>query len=628
MELSRRQRAALDAISDTFAPGLDGLPAASRAGVPEAFAEVVARHPRAAERERILRLLSAWELVAQPGRRFSRLSQRQRERVLRAWRDSSLEQKRSAYKVLRKGVLHHYFGLPGDARDALGYAGGLERDGVALPFEPERPTGEVTLDCDVCVVGSGAGGGTAAGVLAAAGLDVVVLEAGPVPTFSGEELDSLRRLYLEGAAAATEDQGIDLLAGWCLGGGTTVNWTTSLRTPEDVRAEWAAHGVPAFAGDEFTSSLDAVERRLDVNGEHGAPSGRDRVLERGAEALGWHVAAQPRNVRGCDQDGVCGYCGFGCALGAKRGTVETWLADASSAGARVLVEVHARRVLVERGAAVGVDAGPVQVRSRAVVAACGAFQTPALLRRSGLANASIGRNLRLHPVTLVVGEFDEEVRPWEGTLQARYSEEHARLDGAYGVRYETAPVHPGLLGAGLQWDGARESLELARRYPYLAPVFPIVRDRDGGEIVVGRDGEPSARYRLSGYDLRHLRAGFVGAARILEAAGAKRIVSAHARPVVLEPRAGAGVGRFLAEADAQGWEPNRVLYASAHLMGTARMGGSPTTSACDPTGETWEVARLVVCDGSTFPTASGVNPMISIAAVAHLNASALAARLA
>jgi choline dehydrogenase-like flavoprotein len=553
----------------------------------------------------------------------------QREHVLRAWRVSSLEQKRSAYKVLRKGVLHHYFGLPGDARDALGYAGGLERDGAPPAFEPQRAGGaETTLDCDVCVVGSGAGGGTAAGVLAAAGLDVVVLEAGPAPAFSGEELDSLRRLYLEGAAAATEDQGVDLLAGRCLGGGTTVNWTTSLRTPDDVRAEWAAHGVPAFAGDELTSSLDAVERRLDVNGEHGAASGRDLVLERGAQALGWHVAAQPRNVRGCDQDGVCGYCGFGCALGAKRGTAETWLADASAAGARVLVGVHARRVLVERGAAVGVDAGPVQVRARAVVAACGAFQTPALLRRSGLSNASIGRNLRLHPVTLVVGEFDEEVRPWAGTLQARYSEEHARLDGAYGVRYETAPIHPGFLGAGLQWDGARESLELARRYPYLAPVFPLVRDRDGGEVVVGRDGEPSARYRLSRYDLRHLRAGFVGAARILEAAGAKRIVSTHARPVVLEPGEGAGVGRFLAEADAQGWEPNRVLYASAHLMGTARMGGSPATSACDPSGETWEVARLVVCDGSTFPTASGVNPMISIAAVAHLNASALAARLA
>ena len=406
-----------------------------------------------------------------------------------------------------------------------------------------------------------------------------------------------------------------------------MNWTTALRTPDDVREEWAAHGVPAFATDEFTRSLDAVEERMDVNEEHGTASGRDRVLERGAEALGWHVGAQPRNVRGCDQNGVCGYCGFGCALGAKRGTAETWLADAAAAGARVLVGVRAQRVLVERGAAIGVDAGPVQVRARAVVVACGAFHTPALLRRSGLTNAAIGRNLRFHPVTLVVGEFEEPINSWEGTLQARYSEEHARLDGGYGVRYETAPVHPGFFGAGLQWDGARESLDLAKRYPYLAPVFPLVRDRDAGEVVVGRDGEPSARYRLSPYDLRHLRAGFVGAARILEAAGAKRVLSTHAHPVVWEPGE-RGVGQFLAEADARGWEPNRVLYASAHIMGTARMGGSPAMSACDPTGETWEVARLVVCDGSTFPTASGVNPMISIAAVAHLNASALASRLA
>ncbi len=627
MELSRRQRAALAAICDTFAPGLDGLPSATALDVPSAVETRFVQHPREAERKQILQLLSVWELAARPGRRFSRLGQAERERVLRAWRDSSLESKRMAFKVFRKATLHHYFGLPGAARDSLGYPGRLERADAGLPFEPERPIPGTTIDCDVCVVGSGAGGGTAAGVLAAAGLEVVVLEAGDVPTFSGEEIDSLQRMYLEAGASATEDQSLDFVAGWCLGGGTTVNWTTALRTPDDVRTEWAAHGVPAFASDDFTRSLDAVEQRLDVNGDHGAASGRDLVLERGAEALGWHVAAQPRNVRGCDQNGVCGYCGFGCALGAKRGTAETSLADAAAAGARILVGVYARRVLVERGAAVGVDAGEVRVRARAVVAACGAFQTPALLKRSGLANGSIGLNLRFHPVTLVTGEFEEEIRPWEGTLQARYSEEHARLDGGYGVRYETAPTHPGLFCAGLQWDGARESLDLAQRYSHVAPLFPLVRDRDGGEVVVGRDGEPAARYRLSRYDLRHVRAGFVGAARILEAAGAKRIVSTHAKPVVWEPGRGGGAGRFLADADARGWEPNRVLYASAHVMGTARMGGSPASSACDPTGETWEVSRLAVCDGSTLPTASGVNPMISIAAVAHMNASALAARL-
>ena len=627
MELSRRQHAALVAICDTFSPGLDGLPPASEAGVPEAVVGAFERHPRKHELQEILRLLSVWEHAARPPRRFSSLPLAAREEVLRSWRDSSLERKRSAYKVLRKAVLHHYFGLPGRPRSSLGYPGALERTGAALPFEPERAQGELLVDCDVCVVGSGAGGGAAAGVLAAAGLDVAVLEAGEAAAFSGEEIDSLQRLYLEGGASATEDQSLDFLGGWCLGGGTTVNWTTALRTPDDVRDEWAAHGVPAFAADEFVRSLDAVEKRLEVNGEHSTASGRDLVLERGAEALGWHVGAQPRNVRGCDEDGVCGYCGFGCALGAKRGTAETWLADAAKAGARVLVGVRAQRVLVERGAAVGVDAGRVQVRARAVVVACGAFHTPALLRRSGLTNAAIGRNLRFHPVTLVVGEFEEPINPWQGTLQARYSEEHARIDAGYGVRYETAPIHPGFFGAGLQWDGARESLELAKRYPYLAPVFPLVRDRDAGEVVVGRDGEPSARYRLSPYDVRHVRAGFVGAARILEAAGAIRIVSTHARPVSWKPGE-RGVGQFLAEADARGWEPNRVLYASAHVMGTARMGGSPAGSACDPMGETWEVSRLVICDGSTFPTASGVNPMISIAAVAHLNASALATRLA
>ena len=310
------------------------------------------------------------------------------------------------------------------------------------------------------------------------------------------------------------------------------------------------------------------------------------------------------------------------SLRAKQDTVETWLADAVAAGARVLVGTRARRVLVERGAAVGVDAGPVQVRARAVVVACGAFHTPALLRRSGLTNGSIGRNLHFHPVTLPRGRVRRR-RSVRGRARCRRGTRRSTRGstGGYGIRYETAPIHPGFFGAGLQWAGARESLELARRYRHMAPIFALVRDRDGGEVVVGRDGEPSARYRLSRYDLRHMRAGFVGAARILEAAGAKRIVSTHANPVVWAPGPGRGVGWFLAQADARGWEPNRVLYASAHLMGTARMGGSPTGSACDPTGETWEVARLVVCDGSTFPTASGVNPMVTIAAVAHLNAT-------
>lgn len=615
MELNARQRRALTAIADTFAPGLDGLPAASALGVPDAVAAAIGLNPRAEARRRIGLLLSAWELAASPGRRFSALPLHERERVLRSWRDSASERRRTAYKVLRKGVLHYYFGLPGAARVAIGYPGPpdvLDRG----THEGEALSGDV--ECDVCVVGSGTGGATAAAVLAEAGLDVLVLEAGGDGRYRHEETDALWAHYVEAAGAATEDQSIDLLLGATFGGGATVNWTTCLRPPPELLEEWRAAGLDPAA---IERGVEAMWQRLEVNGEHGRASGRDVVLERGLAELGWHVAAQPRNVRNCEQGRICGTCGFGCPLGAKVTPASTWPANV-----RVVLGVQARRLLVERGAAVGVEAGSLAVRARAVVASCGALQTPALLRRSGLVNVNIGQNLYLHPVTLLVGEMEEDVRPWEGPLQSRFSEEHARLDGAYGVRYETPPVTPALFGAALPWEGARDVLDLARRYARLAPVFPLVRDRDAGDVVVGKDGEPVARYRVSRYDLRHLRAGFAGAARILEAAGARRIFSTHARPVVWE-RGRGGVGRFLAEADMRGWEPNRVLYASAHLMGTARMGSSPAIGAFDPAGESWELANLFVCDGSAFPTASGVNPMITIAGLAHATATGIAARL-
>lgn len=633
MPLSRRQRAALDVVCDTFVPGAVEL------GVPEAFAETVALGRRRAEQEAFARLLSLWDWPLGAGpRRFSALSRESREDVLRSWRDSRLAQRRTAYKVLRKGTLSHAYGLPGAARELTGYPG--------APPLPDRPSpspvptltvsADTTLECDVCVVGSGAGGGTAAGVLAGAGLDVVVLEAGPGwerTELGGDELPASRRLYLEAATSATEDQSLDFLAGGCLGGGTTVNWTTSFRTPDDVREEWAAHGVPAFAGQEFEGSLDAVWERLGVNDQQSRASARDAVLERGLRALGWHVASTQRNVRGCEQGRLCGSCGLGCPLGAKLGVAETWLADAHASGARVLVETQAERVVVERGAATGVEARTraghaVRVRSRAVVAACGAFRTPQLLLRSSLLNANIGKHLHFHPVTLLFGVFEEEIRPWEGPMQARYSEEHAHLTGGFGVRYETNPLHPTVLGAALPWDGAAQTASLAARLPHLCPVFPLVRDRDAGEVRVDRDGAAVAHYRLSAFDRDHLRRGFEGAARILDAAGAREVLSTHARRASYEPGRRGSLASFLADADAAGWEPNRVLLASAHVLGTARMGGSPALSACDPQGETWEVARLVVCDGSAFPTASGVNPMISIGAVAHMNASALAGRLA
>jgi long-chain-alcohol oxidase len=582
--MTPRRRAALDAIADTFVPG------AVERGVSDAFVGLFL--PRLSQRERA-RLDGLLGLFAARG--FHRLSQSRRERVLLAWSDSRFALRRTAFEGLRRGLLVLAWTLPGAPWDELGYPGPLGADPAApaKPLSPIVPEGELELDCDVCVVGSGAGGGPAAAVLAGAGLDVVVLEAGGYfgpPDFDGAELACLQRLYLDGGTVATEDYSVGILAGACLGGGTVVNYTTAFRTPDDVREEW---GGP-FTSDVFSRSLDAVSARLGVNTDHNRLSAREERVRTGLERLSWHVGYMPRNVQGCDQGRVCGYCGYGCRLGAKQSSDRTWLVDAERQGARIVVGARVERI--SRGPRV--EAGPVTVRARAVVVACGAIQTPALLRRSGLGNEWVGRNLRLHPVAGALGFFDEEIRPWEGTLQAIHSDQFADLDGGYGYRYETTAAHPSLAAAFLPWRGAEEHDQLMRGLARAVPLGVLLRDRDGGEVSGER---PTIRYRLSAYDASHLQQGLEGAVQVLHAAGARRVVTSRGRR-------------------------SPILY-SFHQMGTARMGSSPESSACNWDGALWDAPQVVVCDGSTFPTASGVNPMLTISAVAHMNARSLASRV-
>ncbi|WP_327000269.1 GMC family oxidoreductase N-terminal domain-containing protein [Dactylosporangium sp. NBC_01737] len=648
MELTAKQRTALASICDTFAPGDGaGIPSASGLGAVDVVAALVLHNPRTAEVRQFLQLLDVWDspvvrlLLGGGARRFSGQPQQRREQMLLALAESGVTRKRALFQALKGAATLAYYMTPGPTGhsplwDAIGYPGPLgTRAGAAEPpLRPIRPSGDTTLDCDVVIVGSGAGGGTAAAVLAAAGLDVVVVEKGEYhddKDFDGGELSGLSRLYAPGPAVSAEGQ-LSLLQGQCVGGGTVVNYSTSFRTPPRVRDEWAAHGVAQFATDEYERSLDAVWSRLGVNLDHGRISSRDALMQRGLEKLGWHVDEMPRNVVGCDTGVECGRCGLGCRIGAKQSVAKTWLVDAQHAGARLLVGVDVRTVTVAAGRATGVAgvaAGghPVTIRARAVVAAAGSVQTPALLRRSGLTNPNIGRHLRLHPATGVWGVFAEEVRPWEGGMQTRYSTEHADLDGrGYGVIYETAATNPAIAVSFMSWTGARAHLDRMRSLPHLSGVGVITRDRDGGQVKVGGDGEPVVHYRLSPYDAAHMRAGIAGAAHIVEAAGADEIFSGHQRGMAWR-RGKGSVEDFIDYANGLGTAPGQIAMAALHIMGSARMGGSSATSAADPDGATWEVPNLVIADASTFPTSSGVNPMISIEAIAHMNAQRLAAAL-
>lgn len=647
MTFTAREREAMRLICDTFAPGDGaGVPSASAAGAVDLTLEVAAANPRRADLRQLKLVLRAWDTralaLAVTGRsqRFSQLDQAGRERFLLALSDSRTEAKRALFAALKGAALLPYYLRGGPALwEPMGYSGplGVRDDPPPPALTPRRASADTELTCDVVVVGSGAGGGTAAGVLAAAGLDVVVLEAGDYHDerhFDGGEENGFLNLYALAPQATAEGQ-IALLAGRGLGGGTVVNYTTSFRTPDHVRDEWADLGAKQFATEEYDAALDAVCTRLGVNTDHDRAAPRDAILERGATALGWSSAAMPRNVLGCDQDVECGRCGMGCRIGAKQSVAKTWLVDAADAGARIYTGITVRRVSQANGRATGVEAVSAEghrvvVRARAVVAAAGAIQTPALLQRSGLRNPNVGSHLRLHPATAVWGLMDEVVEPWVGAMQSRYVNAMTDLDGdGYGVLYETAPTTPGLATGFVNWRSADDFRQRMVDLRHSFAVAMIVRDRDSAGTVRtrSRNGEPVVRYRLSPHDAEHAIRGMVGAARIAEAAGATRITSPHHRTVSYEPGRRGSLESFEADVRREGTDPARLALAALHIMGSARMGGSPTTSALDPDGQTWDLPGLYVADASCFPTASGVNPMISIESIAYMNATRLAARL-
>jgi choline dehydrogenase-like flavoprotein len=250
-----------------------------------------------------------------------------------------------------------------------------------------------------------------------------------------------------------------------------------------------------------------------------------------------------------------------------------------------------------------------------VVVACGTLHTPAVLVRSGLDLPALGRSLYLHPVTAVLGQFDQRVEPWAGALQTRFSDQLADQHQGYGVKFETAPVHFALAASALGWEGSVRSRDDIAALAHTGLVGILLRDRDPGRVRIGRDGRPRAHYELSGYDAAHLRRGLLGAAQVLVAAGAREVSTLQTPPARGQPANG-WLARFTSEADARGYRRGHLTCVSFHQMGTAPLGADPARSVAADTGEVHGVHGLLVADASTFPRSSGVNPMLTIMAVA------------
>ena len=659
--LTAARLATLRAVADTFLPATPALPAGSALIDLAKLAATVQAQPLSAQAEfgQLLDLLDQPLLSLTwlgPLRPFGALAPAQREQLLQSWAASRLPLLRKGFHALRQLCLFLYYGdspadgTPNPAWASLGYPGPALADAPVAsprPLRPLAPLADTTYDCEVLVIGSGAGGGVVAGELAAAGHDVLVLEKGPYHhgrDFTQREADMMSRLYDGRGSLLTQDGGVGLLAGSCLGGGTTVNWAGAFRTPAYILEEWAReHDAPHFTTPAFARSLDAVAEALGVNTDYPHHNGQNEALRTGSARLGEATKLIPRNERGlagahASHFAGLGYSSLGDAHGLKQGTLTTYLPLAAAHGARLLPATRVERVTLAAGRATGAEAvhttaegRPVRivVRARCVVVAGGALQTPALLLRSGLRHPHLGRHLHLHPTVVVAANYPQPMHSWHGPSMSVVNDTYARLHGTnFGVKLETPPTHPGLLSMVLPWRSGQQHRALMAGADHLGSFIVLTRDRDGGRVRVDKQGLPLIDYALSAFDRATMLEGVRAAAAIHVAAGAHTVYLPHGTLPTLRATAGTLHNpELLASLPQLSWRPGRFGLFSAHQMSTCRLGGQAATHPLRPTGETVEVQGLYVADGSAFPACSGVNPMLTIMALAHYTAQGLKATL-
>ncbi|KAL9040944.1 MAG: hypothetical protein Q9214_004288 [Letrouitia sp. 1 TL-2023] len=577
-----------------------------------------------------------------------------RQQIIQSWTQSYLPPLRQLIKSLGALVISIWVKQSPTLGSILGFprnpvhgkpGKGFDYDFIRFSAgdEPE------ILETDVVIVGSGCGGGVCAKNIAEAGHQVLVVERAyhfPPEYFPMTSADGYIHLFHNGGVDTSDDSSIAVLAGQAWGGGGTVNWSASLQTQAFVRQEWADGGLSFFTSSEYQESLDRVCRRMGVSGDHVDHNPNNKFILDGARRLGYSAKVVPQNTGG--KKHYCGYCTFGCAANEKQGPVASFLPDAAKAGARFMEGFEAEKVLFDQtngkktasglqgtwksrdghGGVSGDDriARKITIKAKRVIISCGTLNSPLLLLRSGLNNPQIGRNLHLHPVTLVSAVFPQEIRPWEGPILTTLCDEFQNLDQrGHGAKIEAMTMLPSWVLPFQPWHSGLDFKVMASQHSHTVSQISLVRDRDTGRVYPDPiDGKCRIAYTPSAFDKKHALEGVLAMTKILYIAGAKRLVLASSaippftRADDVDEKMGVNEPLFqawLALIRKNGLGSPDTSWGSAHQMGTCRMADSERKGVVDPQGKVWEAEGLYVADASVFPSASGVNPMVTNMAI-------------
>jgi choline dehydrogenase-like flavoprotein len=468
------------------------------------------------------------------------------------------------------------------------------------------------LSADACVIGAGAGGAVLAAELAEGGMDVIVLEQGrehDPDSFTARPPEMLARLYRDGGQTATlGNPPIGLPLGSGLGGTTVINSGTCFRTPPRVLEHWSSEfGLEQLDAESLAPCFERVEQALSVTEVTPELAGANAaVARRGAERLGWSHGYLRRNAKGCVGSGVCA---FGCPTSAKQHTGITYIPRARKAGARIITGATVSRIDVGGGRARAVEARNggerLRVETGTVIVAAGTIGTPLLLARSGLGGGSgqLGHNLSLHPATAVVAQMDEIVDMAVGVPQSFYVDEFA----PQGIMFEGIAGPPAYAAMSLPLKGRRHA-EVMSRYRHLASFGLMVSDSSRGSVS-NLGGRPLIRYDLTPDDVARFQTGLARCQELFEAAGAREVY------LPLPP------GRSPDRARA-----HDLKLIGFHPLGTARADARAAHGVVNGDLALHGLAGVYVADGSVVPSSLGVNPQLTIMALAtRLALSLLAA---
>ena len=512
------------------------------------------------------------------------------------------------------------------------------------------PFGELpqNVTCDVAIIGSGAGAGVTAELLTKAGLSVVLIEEGPLKSstdFNQKESEAYPQLYQESAARKTEDKAINILQGRCVGGSTTVNWTSSFRTPSATLKFWQDQfALKDFNVDALAPYFDQAERRLNIGPWLTSPNENNDLLRRGAAKLGIPALAIARNVKGCWN---LGSCGMGCPTNAKQSMLVTTIPAAMDKGARLMVETRAEKFELANGKVTALLVRSVspnsaiaqQIRAQAdtkiiakhYVLAGGAINSPAVLLRSGAPDphGTLGKRTFLHPVVMSSGVFEQKVEAWQGAPQTIYTDhflDTQPIDGPIGYKLEAPPLHPVIFASTVPGMGQAQH-DLLKAFPHMHTLLALMRDgfhdqSRGGNVKLRGDGSAMLDYPLSDYVMDGARRALLSMMEIQFAAGALKVLPLHemAQPYTTWTQA----------KDAMAGLPMKPLLTkvvSAHVMGGCGMAGTEKLGVARPDGVHWQIDNLSIHDGSLFPTSIGANPQLSVYGAVNRMAQGLAKKL-